>query len=515
MGLISKEVEVVISGSNAKYYEEKWYIIPKWTDNQGRKNKIKQGTKIIIKIEDISQKSHANVIVQCNACETILPQVRWIDYLKCVKEDGCYYCAKCAANGNKKWISFYDWCYENLPKNEVNKIMERWDYELNIDKNGNKLTPSDVTCSSHGFNNKGYWFKCLDHPEHESELCDIHCFVGGQKGSIKCSQCNTIAITHPHLIEYLVNKEDAYKHSLGSSKSILMKCPICGHERKYLIPTLIKNGFACQKCSDGISYPEKFMFNVLEQLLNNNNFQTQLSKTTFKWCKNYKYDFYIDNPNIIIETHGLQHYEDRITGSWARSKTLQENQENDKLKEQLAKENGIENYIIIDCRESNMEWIKNNILKSDLLELLGVKEEDIDWLKCHEFACNSFVKVVCDLWNSGINNVSKIINKINMSRNTIIRYLKQGAELGWCDYDPKEEYNNKNKRKIICLTTKEIFNCIVDASNKYNIHASNISYCCRHITQSIDKLQNNTKLVWMYYDEYLKIKNIIPESEEI
>jgi len=47
---------------------------------------------------------------------------------------------------------------------------------------------------------------------------------------------------------------------------------------------------------------------------------------------------------------------------------------------------------------------------------------------------------------------------------------------------------------------------MVDASNIYNIHVSNISACCRHVTQSAGKLQDNTKLVWMYYDEYVKIK---------
>ena len=56
--------------------------------------------------------------------------------------------------------------------------------------------------------------------------------------------------------------------------------------------------------SDGISYAEKFMINVLKQL--KLDFKKQLSCSTFKWCKKYRYDFYFryKNEYYIIETHG-------------------------------------------------------------------------------------------------------------------------------------------------------------------------------------------------------------------
>jgi len=518
--LITKETMVGLANKNIKWFESKGYNIPRTKNSKYGKLAVKQGTKIKVKVEDLLNDSEALVDVQCDGCREILHK-KWDGYKRIVKDNGEYYCARCANAGFKKWISFYDWCYINLSKDNADKLILRWDYELNIDKEGNHLTPKDVSYGSKGINKKGYWFKCLDHLEHISEQKKINSLTSGKQSFIDCFQCNTIVATHPHLIKFLVDEKDAYKYSAHSGKKILMKCPYCGCEKPLLISYLAVKGFSCPKCSDGKSYPEKFMFNVLEQLLDK-NFQVQLSKKTLKWCKNYKYDNYINKFNCIIETHGAQHYYKNESGHWY---SLEETQENDKNKEDLAKENGIDNYIVIDCRYSKLEWIKINIMKSKLSTLLNFKEEDIDWLKCHEYACKSLVKTTCDLWNSGIKNILEIASKIKISRDTIMVYLKQGAELGWCNYNTKEEdFKNKillQERlsiKVICLTTGEIFNSQTEAGIKYNIkNSSSISGCCRGKYKSAGKFEGK-RLIWMYYDEYLKINNSIqslPEKEVV
>jgi hypothetical protein len=162
-----------------------------------------------------------------------------------------------------------------------------------------------------------------------------------------------------------------------------------------------------------------------------------------------------------------------------------------------------------------MEWIKNNIMQSQLPQLLGFEEEDINWLKCHEYACNSLVKVACDLWNDKF-NIKDIAKDIKVHTSTIHKYLKQGTKLGWCDYDPKEEHKKagillgeKRRRQIICLTTGEIFNSIIEASNQYNIKKCGISTCCNKngIQKSAGKHPiTNEKMVWMYYEDYLETK---------
>jgi len=488
LAIITKEVEVSLNSRTIKWYEDKDYKIPKIKTKWGRIS-TQKGIKITVKVEDLSDSSGVLIDAECDCCKDKIFGIRLVEYNNSAKKDGKYYCRNCALNGYKKWISFEEWCCENLFTEESYELLQRWDYNKNIDKDGNILKPCDVSHASSGINKRGYWFKCLENPEHESEQRDIASFTSGKQYNIDCNQCRTISITHPHLMEFLENKEDGLKYTAGSQVKISLICKECGYIIKNKkIYDFVHRGFSCSRCSDGVPYPEKFMFNVLEQL--DENFITQLGKTTFEWCKNYKYDNYIENINCIIETHGLQHYKD-TKGNW---ESLNKTQDNDKKKEQLAKDNGIENYIVIDCRYSDLEWIKNSIMESELPKLLNFKESDINWLKCHEWACSSFVKKCCDLWQSGIKNTKQIADLLKISTGSSAIYLKKGVELGWCDYNPKL------KTPVICLTTGEIFESQADAGRKYNIISQNIYECCKNNVRSAGlHPETGEKLIWEYY----------------
>lgn len=65
--------------------------------------------------------------------------------------------------------------------------------------------------------------------------------------------------------------------------------------------------------------------------------------------------------------------------------------------------------------------------------------------------------------------------------------------------------NNPRAKQIILLNTMEIFNTIREASIKYNINHGDISACCKGKFNFIGKLDNGTKLVWRYYDDYMKL----------
>lgn len=259
---------------------------------------------------------------------------------------------------------------------------------------------------------------------------------------------NDVATTNPELVQYFINKEDACCVSYGSNKEVWLKCPKCGNEIKETLNKFRKRNLSCSKCSDGVSYPEKFMFNVLEQL--NLKVITQFGKVQQKWCKNYKYDFYFEynNESYIIETHGLQHYDESMTFN----RTLEEEQENDKLKKELALANGINHYIIINSSYSELEWMKDNILQSELNNIFDLS--NIDWQQSAKFGCKSLVKEVCEYWNDkseyeSIKDVSK--NFKIVCEGTIRNYLKQGTEAGWCNYDPKEE-----SRKSACTNWMKV-----------------------------------------------------------
>ena len=66
----------------------------------------------------------------------------------------------------------------------------------------------------------------------------------------------------------------------------------------------------------------------------------------------------------------------------------------------------------------------------------------------------------------------------------------------------KKGENHPRSRKVICVTTGEIFICIKQASEKYGVTDSNISLCCKGKYKSAGKHpETGEKLVWKYYDE--------------
>lgn len=269
-----------------------------------------------------------------------------------------------------------------------------------------------------------------------SILNGIGCPICSNKKSVL--GINTIWDTDRWMVDLGVSEEDAKKYTRCSGQKIVVTCPDCGREKKISIYHIYNNKTIFCACGNGKSYPEKFVFNLLEQL--NSDFEAEYSP---KWIDNKRYDFYIKNSSCIIETHGLQHYDsgfDRIGG-----RDLTKEQQNDKYKRETALSNGIKHYITLDCRESSLDYIKNSILNSELSQLFDLSK--IDWNKCAEFANKNIVKEVCNYWNNKKYETTSDIGKIfKLNRTTIITYLKRGTKLGWCNYDPKEEMKKIGKQ---------------------------------------------------------------------
>ena len=236
-------------------------------------------------------------------------------------------------------------------------------------------------------------FKCPKGHEFEA---DWHHFQLGRR----CPYCsipprkielgiNTIWDTDRWMIEKLgVSEEDAKTHTKCSNDKIQIICPNCGKNREVQISDIYGNKSNGCSCGDGVSYNEKFIISLLDQL----NIKYKKEYKT-EWSNNRRYDFYFEynDKKYIVECNGEQHYK-QTTRKGDKIRTLQEEQENDRLKEQLALNNGIE-YIIIDCRYSELNWIKDNILKSKLSEIFDLIN-NINWIKCEEFALSPFL-VVC------------------------------------------------------------------------------------------------------------------------
>lgn len=254
--LLSKIATIRWHNKIKRWYEEKDY---KWT---------KSGDDFEVKVEDLTNGSNALVLVQCDECDEILKPMPWNVYKKCVHKDGKYYCQKCSMKlyGSEKYRisrlknskSFEQWCYDNLSKKEAEEILSRWDYEKNIDKNGKIIKPSDISYSSNG---KNYWFKCLKHSDHKSELKNINSFTNMHKSSLDCNQCNSFKqwCTENNRQDVLVrwdyklniNKPDEI--SYGTKNKYYFKCPRNIHSSELKIINSFTNGqegsIKCNQCN--------------------------------------------------------------------------------------------------------------------------------------------------------------------------------------------------------------------------------------------------------------------------
>lgn len=263
---------------------------------------------------------------------------------------------------------------------------------------------------------------------------------GGQK---IIAGINDILTTHPHIEKFIANKEDGLMYGSGSNKKIDVKCPNCKKTKKMKIRDLtMKEKVTCDFCGDGYSYSEKFVACILNEL--NVSF---VKEKIFNWSGKRRYDFYLKKYNCIIEVHGLQHFVESFSRIGGR--TLEEEKMNDLEKKNIALQNGISHYIEIDAKYSDKDYLVNSIRQSGLEEIIGKSIDKINWQKCHEFACTSNMVDVWNMWNDGIKDITIICEKMDMSKDTIIRYLKQGAKANMCDYIGKKDEDSANSQ-IIC-----------------------------------------------------------------
>jgi very-short-patch-repair endonuclease len=319
---------------------------------------------------------------------------------------------------------------------------------------------------------------------------------------------NDLWTTSPQIAKLLVNSDDGYKYTRFSEYRTDLKCPVCGNIIKNkMISNIPNKGLFCPKCNDGFSYPEKLMYNLLQQL--ELNFEYQYSP---KWCKykfknkqKYgKYDFYLSDKQLIIETDGGWHGEDNLMSG----QSLEESQYIDSQKDILAQQHDIE-VIRIDCQKSELDYIKNNILKSKLSIFFNLLS--IDWVKINQESQKSIVYEVCKFKNIHENLFTTEIAKVfDLSPTTVRRYLNIGNKNTWCKYNPKQERfksaqicGKASGTKVICITTNHMYNSILEASRDVKIADSCIRRCCIHKQNYAGKL-NGQKLQWMYYEDFIK-----------
>ena len=332
-----------------------------------------------------------------------------------------------------------------------------------------------------GCKKKHYKCRCLvDGYEYicrESEL---------KKGR-KCPKCvgkvlivgyNDLATTDPDVIKFLLDKEDGYKYTRCSHKYVWVVCPICGHKKHMRVEELILKGLSCPKCSDGLSYPNKFAYNVFEQL--NGQYAEYCSEYSPDWLGQMRYDNYIlfkDGRRLIVE----------MDGGFHRNEYGKRAAQNDTIKDNLAIEHGIK-IIRIDCFYSKITE-RFNIVKNGLINAL--KEyfdlSNVDWISAHESGIsNRLIEVVKYYEEYPFMTNQQIAEHFHVNVVTIRHYLIVGEELKLCKYIRHDPDRNKTSIPLmLCDSNGNMIGVFISArqmaekmSDK-NFNRTSISECAR------------------------------------
>lgn len=358
-------------------------------------------------------------------------------------------------------------------------------------KNGKKSRGYDVTCQI-----CKYHFDILESTLDQMGGCSVCSHHKVLKGY------NDMWTTNQELASMLANPEDGYLYAEKSNKKLDWRCPDCEYIIKDKSPATVEaQGLACPKCSDGVSYPNKFMFNVLIQL--NEDF---VPEKKFDWCvfKKYNsnqntyglYDFVIKNKKLIIEMDGgLNHKDGKAYKNDER--IMKEALYKDNMKDVLAKQNGYK-VIRIDCKYFDIKDRKqkciDGILSSDLNELYDLSI--VNWDIAHTYGLKSKVYEVCKLYNDGL-LANQICEHVKLSLTTVCNYLQQGNESGLCKYASKTTLNKKFLENIgySISTRKELEDAKIDYV---------CSYYNKHNNMSNDKLTENLGVCLATLLKYLK-----------
>lgn len=116
--LITKEVEINLTGSIVKHYEELAYEIPRVKDKQYRM-KIPIGTKLLVKVEDLPIGSNIKIDCLCEYCleeniNTII-SMSYQNYLKILNQKNPKICCK-KCSGKKISEGQLKYSYEDMSK---------------------------------------------------------------------------------------------------------------------------------------------------------------------------------------------------------------------------------------------------------------------------------------------------------------------------------------------------------------------------------------------------------------
>ena len=352
--LISKTAIIKWNSKNKKWYESKDYIY------------TKMGDEFLVKVEDLTNGSNVYVDVECDGCNKELKDIIWNAYLKCVKNDGKYYCHNCAQKlfGNynlrktlfNKSQSFAQWGIDNLGNDFLKKY---WDWEKN-----NELDINPWKIAKGNSRNK-VWIKCQEKDYHDSYDVTCNNFVNNSRCPYCCNfhgkvhPLDSLGTLYSNVFQYWSdkNKKSPFNYTSNSHQEVYWKCPERKHKdfKRRIQSSTIYN-FRCPECqhSKGEESISNDLINKCFIKISQEEFDQLIDKD--KYNKNYfipqmkyvgllgigngllSYDFYIPKLNLLIEYQGEFH---DGTAKLQTKEEFEYQQEHDRRKKVYAQNNNI------------------------------------------------------------------------------------------------------------------------------------------------------------------------------
>lgn len=252
---------------------------------------------------------------------------------------------------------------------------------------------------------------------------------------------NCFAIKKQELLQYMINDYDKTNVDIYSNEKVSIKCPDCGFTRKIKAKYFAfgKKPIPCPNCSDGISYPNKFIYSFLKQL--GVDYESEYSPD---WIGNKRFDSYFkkNNKEYIIEMDGGFHY---VTNTYT-GETVESVLKIDKEKEKIAEDHEII-VIRIKSHPSDLKTIKENIINSELNHIFDLSI--IDWNKCDYQASKSIIIDICNYYNQNNYTIKELCGVFDISPHTAAKYLSIGADSGICKYVNKDQRSKERYLETI------------------------------------------------------------------
>lgn len=337
----------------------------------------------------------------------------------------------------------------------------------------------------------GYEFKIKEFElknGHGCPVCVNHVIIKG---------INDIGTTDPELVSLFVNENDAYCYPRSSDNRVEVICPYCGTKKIMRIAELTKYGYVtCEKCSDGISYPNKFAHELFSQL--SKQYIDYQSEYSPDWAGKLRYDNYIELLNgnkIIVEMDGGYHY----------AKNYDYLTKNDSYKDELAEKHGI-TIIRINCNYLKVGQ-RYNMVKTNLSEALKdiFDLSNVDWDKCNEVGIsNKLIEVLEYYTNNPKLGLPEIARDCRISMPTLYEYLYTGEDLGLCTYIRSDPNRIKNSKPIVMYDSQMNFIGIYKSGKQISEMFPELGLKHRQIRNSATKNKPYKNYIFKFatYEEY-------------